>query len=227
MHTQRVEVIPGPGVFENDIPLVVSRAKQVENLVEWVQIDIADGDLVPSTTPISPQEYHELFDLDVSYELHMMVQAPVSLSERWIDAGVKRILWHVESSELSPDTHDVGHIRELIQKFQRQGVEVGLAVDKQTNQGVLYPFIDIIDCALVMTIQAGYSGQDFIPLLLEKVTILRQKRHDLPIEVDGGINVDTAPLSVKAGATRLAATSGIYKTDNIAKAIKALQSIET
>ena len=97
-------------------------------------------------------------------------------------------------------------------------------IDKQTPVEVVFPFLEMVDCVLVMTIQAGFSGQKFIPDMLNKVQAVGQRGPGLPIEVDGGINFDTGPISVRAGATRLVSTSTIYNSEHISEAINRLRN---
>lgn len=222
MTTQAIEVIPG--IFEKDPSVIEQRAKQVAPYVKWMQIDIADGVLVPNTSVLDPSRIQHVFAYPVNFELHMMVDDPLSRSDAWVAAGIRRLLWHAESADVKQIVNSKQQIEEKIILFKNRGVEVGLAVDKQTPVDVVFPFLDIVDCILVMTIQAGFSGQAFIPEMLNKVTEVRKRNPSLPIEVDGGINFDTGPMSVRAGATRLVSTSTIFSSEDVSEAVKKLQN---
>ncbi|MBI4136844.1 hypothetical protein HY469_02165 [Candidatus Roizmanbacteria bacterium] len=222
MSSQPVEIIPGPGVIQDDFTLLRKRARMVSSLVEWIQIDIADSRLVPNSTSLDCKKYKEALEgIDVRLELHMMVADPLKNINGWIEAGFKRILLHIESFQKIKSSKD--QVIKSITAIQSKGAEVGLAVDKDTSIEVIYPYLDIIDCVLVMTIKAGFSGQKFIPELLEKVKAVHARKPDLPIEVDGGITGQTAPLAIAAGVTRLVSTSFIYDAADIGKAISMLK----
>lgn len=228
MNTPKFEVIPGPGVL-TDKATAIERAQLVAPFVEWVQIDIADNKLVPNETFLEPSGMEELMKLPLSYELHMMVEQPALLSEPWVQVGFKRLIWHIEAYDplrLHVTTLEAEKLLNVdIERFKKRGIEVGLAIDKDTAVTELFPYLDSIDCVLVMTIAAGFSGQSFIPELLEKAKAIRSRKPDLPIEVDGGINFDTAALSVKAGVTRLVSTSTLYNADNIGEAIEKMRTV--
>jgi len=222
MTTQAVEVIPG--IFEKDPEIVRQRVQQVAPYVKWIQIDIADGKLVPNMSLLDPSLIRDVLKYPVNYELHMMVDDPISRSDAWVEAGVRRLLWHVESNDIQQLTNNKKQLAEKVLFYKNKGVEVGLVLDKQTSVEEIFPFLDLIDCVLIMTIQAGFSGQKFLPDMLEKVRAVRERAPRLPIEVDGGINFDTGPISVRAGATRLVSTSTIYNSEHISEAINRLRN---
>jgi ribulose-phosphate 3-epimerase len=215
MKRTHLEVIPGPGVLD-DKKQILHRAGLVAPFVDWVQLDIADNKLVSNKTFLEPSGLEDIMQLPLEYELHMMTEDPASLITPWVELGFKRIIWHIEAF---PDQASRLKMLEDIKLLQDKNIEVGLAVDKDTPVDVLFPYLDKIDCVLVMTIKAGFSGQSFIPELLDKVKAVKARIPDLPIEVDGGINFDTAALSVAAGVTRVVSTSTLYNATNIGDAI--------
>ena len=221
MTTQGIEVIPG--IFEKDPAIIQERVQKVASYVKWVQIDIADGKLVPNTSLLDPSLIRDTLKYPVNYELHMMVDDPISRSDAWVEEGVRRLLWHVESSDIQQLTNNK-QLAEKVLLYKNKGIEVGLAIDKQTPVEVVFPFLEMVDCVLVMTIQAGFSGQKFIPDMLNKVEAVGEGEPGLPIEVDGGINFDTGSISVRAGATRLVSTSTIYNSEHISEAINRLRN---
>lgn len=212
----KTEIIPG--IFEKDFSIIERRARLVSPFVDWIQIDIADNKLVPNTSVLDPEPFRNLIiETRANYELHMMVEDPFSIADNWTDAGFHRLLLHIEGIK------DMSHVMDGITPIRKKGVEVGLAIDKDTPANVIFPYLNGIDCALVMTIAAGFSGQAFIPEMLDKVRAIRAQKLNLPIEVDGGINDETAELAVAAGATRLVSTSYIFNSENIEEAIRILR----
>jgi len=213
---ETIEVIPG--IFEKDFQLIRERAKLVAPFIDWIHIDIADNRLVSNSSFLDPSPFKKLIqETGKKFELHMMIENPVSVSDEWVNAGFQRLLWHMEGIIKTSD------VRLKIAEIRGRGVEVGLAVDKETPVESVLPYLDDVDCVLVMTIQAGFSGQQFIPEMLDKARVIRERKPGLPIEVDGGINDETARMAVVAGATRLVSTSYIFNSGNIREAINRLQ----
>ena len=211
-----IEVIPG--IFEKDFQRIAERAALIAPFVDWIHIDIADNRLVPNSSFLDPSPFKKLIqETGKKFELHMMIENPVSVSDEWVNAGFQRLLWHMEGIIKTSD------VRLKIAEIRGRGVEVGLAVDKETPVESVLPYLDDVDCVLIMTIKAGFSGQQFIPEMLDKVRVIRERKPGLPIEVDGGINYETAKLAVAAGATRLVSTSYIFNSGNIREAINRLQ----
>lgn len=196
-----------PGINEKDLTEIERKLDLVAPHVEWVQIDVADGILVPSTTFLDFSQWPSLTkkslgtDLSrISLEAHLMVTNPEKYIQPLVDAGFKRLIAHIEC-------HDP---RRFLEEARFESVEVGVAIDAPTDFEELEPFLNEIDCVLVMMYEAGPSGQAFQPEQLEKVKTLRTNLPDVPIEVDGGITDQTAKLVVEAGATRLVATSFLF-----------------
>lgn len=205
-----IDVIPG--ILEKEWASIAERISLVEPLVEWVQIDIADNTLVPNTTFLDFSQFSVI--AKPFLEAHLMVANPEKYLKPMTDAGFKRLIAHVEC-------HDP---RVFFDQAQYEHVDVGIAIDGATELEQAEPFLEEVDVVLVMTIEAGFSGQPFLTENLEKIKTIHQNFPDLPIEVDGGINDTTARLVVEAGATRLVSTSYLYKNpQNIAKSIERLK----
>jgi len=193
-----IDVIPG--ILAKEWIPIQERIKLVEPYVEWVQIDVADNTLVPNTTFL---DFPKFLTISRPFlEAHLMVANPEKYIKPMADAGFKRLIAHVEC-------HDP---RVFLDQVKYEHVEVGVAIDGPTELDQVEPFLDEVDVVLVMTIEAGFSGQPFLSENLEKIKTIHQNFPDLPIEVDGGINDKTAQLVVEAGATRLVSTSYLYKS---------------
>lgn len=218
MSSQSIEIIPG--ILEQTFEEILMKARLVQPYVQWVHIDLADGKLVPNTTFANPEEWRTRWKVPLKTELHMMVKDPLSIVDEWIDAGFNRIVMHVEGINNFNEQRTMN--KEQIKKLKSKNVEFGLAVDSTTPVEELFPYLDDIDCVLVMTVKAGFSGQSFIPAMLEKVRAIQAQNRDLPIVVDGGIKNNTVYFAVAAGATRLVVTSAIFGNGSIEQNIKQL-----
>lgn len=212
-----IDVIPG--ILENEWPPIEEKLLVAAPHVEWAQIDIADNSLVPNTTFLDFSKFapenlvHGLEHL--SFEAHLMVAKPEAYITALVDNGFKRLIAHVEA-------HDP---RIFLEQAKYEHVEVGVAIDGPTEFEQVEPFLEEVDMVLVMTIEAGFSGQQFMTETLEKIKFIHQNFPDLPIEVDGGINDRTGKIAVEAGATRLVANSYLFKSPaGFAAAVQTLKN---
>ena len=209
-----IDVIPG--ILEKEWPPIEEKLRLVSPLVEWVQVDIADNTLVPNETLLQFDEFGKFAQLDksLSLEAHLMVANPEKYIKALADNGFTRLIAHVEAQDL----------RVFLEQATHEDVEVGIAIDGATELEQAEPFLEEVDVVLIMTIEAGFSGQPFMPETAEKIRAIRQNFPDLPIEVDGGINDQTAKIVKDAGATRLVSTSFLFKDSAyIAEAIENLK----
>jgi ribulose-phosphate 3-epimerase len=210
-----VDVIPG--ILEKEWNPIEEKLLLVAPHVSWVQIDVADNTLVPNATILdfssfsTPKLMRCLQHL--SFEAHLMVANPEKYITPLSDAGFKRLIAHIECTDP----------RLFLEQAQYEHIEAGMAIDGPTEFEQIEPFLEEIDVVLVMTIEAGFSGQSFMMETVDKIKKIRENFPDLPIEVDGGINDQTARLAREAGATRLVSTSFVFKnSERIAKAIQKL-----
>lgn len=207
-----IEVIPA--ILEKEFSEIEKKIRLVEDLVSWVQIDVADGELVPNTTFSDPSTFESL-KTSLNLELHLMVKDPLRFVERFAAVGFKRFYAHVEGD----------YIDEYIAKCYQLGVEVGLAIDGPTLFSKLHPYLDNIDCVLVMAIEAGFSGRPFREDTTTKIKKIREIDFEIPIAVDGAMNEENARKVVEAGATRINSNSYIFDAPDVKLAIEKLKSI--
>lgn len=207
------EVIPGIGP-QADWKVISDRLNLILPHAGWAQVDFADNTFVPMTTFMDFAAFTPFAD-KLSLEAHLMVANPEKYIKAAADAGFRRLIAHVEA-------HDP---RLFLDQVKFEDVEVGIAIDGPTEFEQVEPFLEVADFVLVMTVEAGLSGQAFLPECVEKIKTIRNYLPDLPIEVDGGINAATARLVKEAGATRLVATNYIFNDPaNIATAIEHLKN---
>jgi ribulose-phosphate 3-epimerase len=154
----------------------------------WVHIDFADNIFVPNET-IKPEIVGK-YPSGFKKEAHLMVSHPLEWIEKCIEAGFERVIFHIESED---------NIDECIEKIKSRGLEVGLAISKDTAVEKVVPFKDKIDIILIMTIVAGFQGQAFIPAALEKVRLLKTENSSIKIGVDGAVKDENAKEIVESG----------------------------
>jgi len=204
-----------PGILEKDWGEIEKKIELVKPFAKTIQIDFADGKLVQNTTflDLSPfSKYKDVLDL----EAHLMVEEPVNYLRPLFDVGFKRFYGHIE--KMSDQI-------EFVAQGQILG-GVGLAIDSNTLvEEIKVPFDDL-DGILIMTIQAGFSGQEFMEEMLDKVQKIRTKAPFLPIEVDGGVNDETIVLAREAGADKFVSTSFLFDKDkSVAEQYRILEKL--
>jgi ribulose-phosphate 3-epimerase len=206
-----IEIIPT--IIAKDFQELQEKVSKVEPYVEWVQLDVMDGQFVDNATWNNPADLSDL-KTSLKMEVHLMISNPEEYLDEWIASGVKRIIIHFESTK-QPE--------EVIRRIKQAGLEVGLAINPETSVEVVDSFIDRLDMVLVMSVRPGRGGQQFLEETLDKVKDLRSKYQNVNIGVDGGINSETAPKVIEAGANLLAAGTAIFQSDNIEQTIKELK----
>jgi len=208
------EIIPSPGTVAKSWEEIETRLHLVKPFANSVHIDVLDGKFAPNTT-FSDSTKFLPYTKETLFEVHLMVDDPIQYLNAWADAGFRRFIGQIEKM---PDPV------EFIAQGQLLGA-VGLAIDGPTSLDVLDNLnLNDLDCLLIMTINAGFSGQEFMFEMLEKVRAIREKYPYLPIEVDGGINEITIVKAKNAGATRFVTTSALYGAENISEEFKKLTS---
>ncbi len=164
------------------------------NGADWIHVDVMDGHFVPNLT-IGPLFVNGLKALtSVPLDVHLMIDNPEKQVDWYLTAGADLVTIHVEAAGFNPDI--LKHIRE-------QGRLCGLSLNPETSPEAVFPFLDAVDLILVMSVHPGFGGQSFIQNSCAKIASIvaeceRLDRHPL-IEVDGGIDVSTAPLVAKGG----------------------------
>ena len=208
-----IEIIPA--IIAKSFKELKEKIEQVEQYVRWVQIDIMDGNFVANSTWNKPGDL-KYYDPGVLLEAHLMISEPEKYVEQWIDAGIKRIIFHIEAT-VSP--------YDIIRICRARGVEAGVAISPDTPLGIVENVIKRADMVLILGVTPGFGGQEFKPEVLEKIKALREANPRLTIEVDGGMNLKTAKRVVSAGANIIVAGSFIYNSEDIEDAIEELRNI--
>ena len=181
-----------------------------------IHLDIMDGQFVPPIT-FGAGIAAGLSDIKGPlFEAHLMTLTPEAHFEAFAEAGCKRIIFHAEAT---------AHAHRLAGHLTSMGIQPGIAINPGTPAQVVEPVLGIVDLVLVMTVNPGWGGQNFIATALDKVRYLRGLRPDLNIEVDGGIDPVTLPVAREAGANLFVIGSYIAKQKDIGQAVKDLEAL--
>jgi len=184
--------------------------KMEESKIDMLHFDVMDGVFVNNISYGLPVLEGVRKKTDMVLDVHLMITDPLKYVKRFAQAGADIISFHIESQS---DT------LETIKAVKDMGVKTALAIKPATPAEAVYPYLELLDMVLVMTVEPGFGGQSFIPECAEKVRKIRQKAQSMglftDIEVDGGINGITAPVAVEAGANVLVSGSYLFKADDM------------
>ena len=197
-------VVGAPSILAADFANLAEEVRRAaRGGAELVHFDAMDNHFVPNLT-IGPVVAASLVEaVDIPVDAHLMVDNPDNLIRPFIEAGVVSI-------SVQPEA--VTHLHRTLEMIRTGGCEAGVALNPTTPPELIEWALPYLDYVLVMSVNPGFGGQAFIPEMVEKVRRLKELT-DLPIEVDGGITAETAPLMVEAGAQVLVAGSAVYKGD--------------
>ena len=176
--------------------------------VDSIHLDVMDGHFVDNLTmgPVVVDAVRPASELP--FHTHLMISRPLAYAGRFADAGSDLIVFHVEAED-EPSA--------VISAIERAGRRAGIALNPETPADAVHPWLDRVDLLLVMTVHPGWGGQSFIAEVLPKLAALRDeiavRGLDLPIGVDGGVNLDTIGQAHHAGGEVLVVGSALYSAD--------------
>jgi len=214
-----LKVKVAPSILAADFSKLGLETKRAEEAGgDLVHADVMDGHFVPNLT-IGPDVVRAIRRwTTLPLHTHLMIENPHRFFEAFFEAGADGIIFHVEVSN---------DVFENIETLRKLGVECGLSLNPDTPIEAVFNYLADIDVLLIMTVYPGFGGQEFMPESLERIRKARQeateKNPELDIAVDGGINDDTAPKVISAGANVLVAGTALFRSENMAEAIRRLR----
>jgi len=225
-----------PSILSGDFGNLAAEAKRIEQMgADGIHIDIMDGHFVPNLT-LGPQAVAAINRATSLFlDVHVMIYNPFDYIERFVEAGADRLTFHFEATE---------EVEESLAYIRKCNIEAGLAFSPETTYSMIPKYLTKCDALLIMSVNPGFGGQVFMPEVLEKISFARQvcdtlkirkggvmagdNRENLPpfeIQVDGGIDLETAKLCLNAGATSLVSGNYLFKTSDMRQSIRLLREL--
>ncbi len=211
------KIVVAPSILAANFANLADEVRKVEAAgADWIHCDIMDGHFVDNISfgpaIVDLVRKHTKLPLDV----HLMIEHADHYVPRFVEAGANSITVHVEPES----KHDVA---KTLQQIREANCRVGLSLNPGTPFESIEPYLDKIDILLVMTVQPGFGGQSFRAEQMEKVKRAKALNGKIDIEVDGGINSETARISIESGANVLVAGTSIFHASDYAEAIRHLR----
>lgn len=210
-------IIISPSILSADFANLERDIKTVEKYgADWLHVDVMDGHFVPNITIGVPVVKSLKAVSSIPLDVHLMIENPEKYIEPFAKAGADILTFHYEAAKDKVET-----IVNLIKSFN---LKAGLSIKPKTSPDEILDYLPQIDMLLVMTVEPGFGGQKFMPECAEKIPVIKKYApENMIIQVDGGINAETARVCTQYGANSLVAGNYIYKAADIKSAIESLR----
>ncbi len=209
------KILIAPSILSADLGKLQQEIESIEPHADWIQVDVMDGHFVPNLTFGAP--VMRCVKTTLPLDIHLMVTNPADRVKEFLEIGARNITFHAEAVASTEAR------RAIVEAIHLEKATAGIALNPDTPVEAIDDVLDAVDLVLVMSVFPGFSGQSFIADVLDKVRVLRQRKPDLMIQMDGGIDADTAARCREAGADNLVSASFIFKAADRAQAIAQLR----
>lgn len=211
-----MSIIVSPSILAADFANLEHEIKLVEEAgADWLHIDVMDGHFVPNITIGMPVVKSIKKIASIPLDVHLMIENPEKYVEAFKDAGADSITFHFEA---------VKDVLAVINQIKELGLKVGLSIKPGTEAKEIFEFLPLLDSVLIMTVEPGFAGQQFMHECVKKITEIKQNAPEgLVIQVDGGINNVTGHICTAMGATALVSGNYIYSHRDIDQAVQSLK----
>ncbi len=210
-----------PSILSADFANLTQQIRMVEiGGADWIHCDIMDGHFVPNITfgPIVVEAANRISNLPL--DVHLMIENPDKYVKDFIDAGADYVSIHFE---------EVTHLNRSINRIKELGAKAGVVINPATPVQAIVDVVEYIDLLLIMTVNPGFGGQKFIDnsirRIKEAVDLRKKLKANFLIEIDGGVNVETAKIASEAGVDVFVAGSSIFSADNISAAVMDIKNV--